>query len=875
MVATGVVRMQYLRLFGSMAAWLLGACHVYEPDLINQRSDASALTAVSDASLGPNVSLDAAADVQLDAGAAALDSAAVAVSAEASNEAATGAGQDVPAVTCNAGDCWWSADLADNCRSAGRPGPEHRPAVADDAESIPAIYLGWTQISLGGSAPAADAADDSPEPWQTFGLDLDGVCTNSEGCSGGAQSCRAATSEIPFDGTMCRDNRFARLQATLAPVPEIGERYGLREQTLNCNLHRGTYNVILKLSDYNGQPDDAEVRVDFYGSPGLERLPPWNCDDAEADAYPLWTAAAEWQVDEASLTAAIAEPGTLPASHVADAKAYVRQGYLVAELPDGAQLRLAGTSNSYRSFALTTRKSIWSGALSQQQDGTWTLQDGLVAGITLASDVLETFHELGLCQEEAEQAADENSFYELVSNAVRTNADMLGDGRVDETADCDALSFAIAFSAAQITPGAAGASPERITCCPPSMTPEDCHPACGDGVVSGSEHCDRTLRNSDTGACPVTCPDLDACTPQRVTGSALSCDARCVAVPITRARGGDGCCPDGANATSDSDCASVCGNRILEPGELCEPNSEAGCPTSCRNDDACMLGELSGSPSACDVACNWTRIEQCRDGDGCCASGCDQTEDDDCESRCGNRVLEAGERCENGTSSACPSACEDDDPCTDDRLTGSASSCDAQCEHRPITARAGGDGCCPSGANGANDSDCNPVCGNWVREQSEECDDGNQRSGDGCSATCRTETQPESEPEPTEESRSCLSLLGNPTDSCSACVCDACEEQVIACRGATKGEEAKECSDVFSCAAANRCVGLGCYCTSTERCSSGNPDGPCRSQFEAAAHSNTPSEVIARINNASYPLGRVMRLTSCFASSCSSSCTAP
>lgn len=869
MVATGVVRMQYLRLFGSAALVLVGACHVYETGLINHSSDASSVEPSEDASVKPSESLDMA-QVASDAGARDIDAAASAVHSEMARTS-DGGGQSAPsATTCRAGECWWSADIDGNCHSAGRPGPQHRPTSANAANSLPAIYLGWTQIDLGGSSDPDDAR---PGQWESFGLDLDGVCTNSSSCSSRKQACKAATSEIPFDGALCRDNRFARLQAMLAPVPEIGERFGLREDTFNCNLRRGTYNVIVKLSDYNGQPDDQEVRVDFYTSPGLARLPPWSCDDRDASSYPSWTAGAAWQIDQTTLTGPIMNNGELPASTVADANAFVREGYLVAELPDGAQLRLAGSSHSYRSFALTTRRSVWTGALQHQQDGTWKLDDGLVAGTTLASDLLETFHELGLCQQQGqpEQEADQNSFYELVENAVRENADMLADGRIDEGASCDALSFAIAFRAAQLTPGAATMSPERITCCPPGMTAEDCHPECGDGVVSGTEQCDRAILAGEKGACPIWCTPIDACTPQRVSGSAASCDAHCVSLPITRARAGDGCCPKDANANTDSDCSSSCGNGEVEPGETCEPkNSQTGCPSSCKNEDACMAGELTGSADSCDLACSWTRIEQCRNGDGCCPSGCDQTEDDDCHSSCGNKVLESGERCENGTSTPCPTSCDDSNTCTADTMSGSASDCSARCDHKTITEKKNNDGCCPDGANATNDSDCKPVCGNWVRELSEDCDDGNTRGGDGCSSECKTEGTGQTES--TDTGAMCLSLLGNPTDACSGCVCKECDQEVVDCRGASNADEAKQCRDVFSCATAQRCFGTACYCTSGS-CSSGTPDGPCRKEIEAAAHSSDPSVVVARFNDAKYPLGRVMQLTSCFTSKCSSSCT--
>ncbi len=41
--------------------------------------------------------------------------------------------------------------------------------------------------------------------------------------------------------------------------------------------------------------------------------------------------------------------------------------------------------------------------------------------------------------------------------------------------------------------------------------------------------------------------------------------------------------------------------------------------------------------------------------------------------------------------------------------------------------------------NGEVDEDCDPVCGNEVLEEGEECDDGNSTDGDGCSSDCTIE----------------------------------------------------------------------------------------------------------------------------------------
>jgi len=63
----------------------------------------------------------------------------------------------------------------------------------------------------------------------------------------------------------------------------------------------------------------------------------------------------------------------------------------------------------------------------------------------------------------------------------------------------------------------------------------------------------------------------------------------------------------------------------------------------------------------------------------------------------------------------CQVLCDDGNPCTQDR-------CDAlgNCLHEPLS----------------------PCCGNGAREDPEECDDGNRRPGDGCTADCRFECPP-------------------------------------------------------------------------------------------------------------------------------------
>ncbi|MGB2986825.1 MAG: hypothetical protein WBE26_13215, partial [Phycisphaerae bacterium] len=90
---------------------------------------------------------------------------------------------------------------------------------------------------------------------------------------------------------------------------------------------------------------------------------------------------------------------------------------------------------------------------------------------------------------------------------------------------------------------------------------------------------------------------------------------------------------------------------------------------------------------------------------------------------CDNGVVDAGETCDiaipEGSPGACPTSCDDTDPCTVDTLLDDGT-CTAWCEFTPITAPVDDDGCCPPGANANTDNDCTPSCGNAACEPGED-----------------------------------------------------------------------------------------------------------------------------------------------------------
>jgi len=160
------------------------------------------------------------------------------------------------------------------------------------------------------------------------------------------------------------------------------------------------------------------------------------------------------------------------------------------------------------------------------------------------------------------------------------------------------------------------------SCCPETCdfsSDSDCSTSCGDSVVQPPETCD--------GDCPDSCDDVDACTGDVMTGSAANCNVTCSYQAITECLA-DGCCPAGCTSLTDADCDPVCGNGLVESGEICDGD----CPTTCADDgDACTLETLTGDASTCDAACASSPQTECADGNGCCPTDCTADNDSDCD----------------------------------------------------------------------------------------------------------------------------------------------------------------------------------------------------------------------------------------------------
>ncbi|MCA9633801.1 MAG: hypothetical protein KC766_39385 [Myxococcales bacterium] len=371
-------------------------------------------------------------------------------------------------------DKFWNDMEGENmeCPTEGVPVVDQRPSNTADGDVGP-IYVVMNRVRFGGVSSLADEdiiGEIDENGWKGIGFNLDRVCnaaTWPDGTLTGAaqDSCpglklKACKNDLQnvFDGDLCRDNAIGQLFGIASLSPIVGGPFRLNENDWNCAIHRGSMGIIFKISNYNGTGEDSSVRVDLYSSTGVTSPASWTCRDGDTNADPLkadWIEQApqpltkQWQFSKRDIDpAAPPADGQIQNSKWADAAAYVRNGWVIANFPPNTEMWFNGKNANTPGMRLVLQNAVMAAQLVQDpQSELWSFTEATMGGSIKPGDQITSFREIGFCENLCDSYTTTIGYLNQTVDLLANSNDPVPD------ATCDALSFGIDFIAKQVTPG--------------------------------------------------------------------------------------------------------------------------------------------------------------------------------------------------------------------------------------------------------------------------------------------------------------------------------------------------------------------------------------------------------------------------------------
>ena len=326
------------------------------------------------------------------------------------------------------------------CNSIRPPSP---PAQADpgpnDVDFVVAVY----------SMHFGEDFDPLTEIGPSVGYDLDKECTCID--EGPATCVPVGSNPNDCDGPRGRDNAVARVfnNLNLFFTDTFDSDYN------STRAQEGDWTLLLRVMDYNGQPNDDSVRVAIYPSPGRDNDP---CLPSQT---PNWDGSDVWPVDAFAIEGYTGSGGSggsgggsgggagcgaagpgLPLDvnqpAFVSSAGYVTNSVLVADLPK-TSLVLSASSN------VTELKLVGgfvTARLEQQAEG-WAMLDAVLTGRWKISDL---FAMIGGLEDNNQAVCTDHPLYEPVKNILCNFPDITAEVS-GAAAPCDALSFGMGFEA--------------------------------------------------------------------------------------------------------------------------------------------------------------------------------------------------------------------------------------------------------------------------------------------------------------------------------------------------------------------------------------------------------------------------------------------
>lgn len=284
-------------------------------------------------------------------------------------------------------------DSGDGCNHAL---PKQRPTATDTATDLTVIAVA-KQILL--STPSGTAP---------VGYDLDEKCSVDKA----TETCLGAKPHPDPPGGI--DNNAGEL------FNLVNSRTDL-EKRVNEGILVGKNTLLVRVGNYNGQPNDPSVTVSIYASPGLL--------DGGVPQPPQFVDSEGWALDDAQFNAITDLPTTTT-------QGYVANGTVVAFLT--AKIALSDSFSLAFDGAVLTAELDLTGA-------TPAITSGVIAGRWAATDILRVVARQRTA-DGGKALCDDPISYTIAKGVICGDLDIRADGTTDgKGLPCDATSASLRF----------------------------------------------------------------------------------------------------------------------------------------------------------------------------------------------------------------------------------------------------------------------------------------------------------------------------------------------------------------------------------------------------------------------------------------------
>jgi hypothetical protein len=252
----------------------------------------------------------------------------------------------------------------------------------------------------------------------TPGYDLDSTCTCYQDAG---NSCVGPSSQkstyCDADGGI--DNQAAKL-FQLIELPLGSANFGSAFFSEKAN--DGAWSLLIRISGYNGQPDDPKVDVAFFPTKGFGAPPKWDGTD-------------NWPVDSTAVG-----DGGLSAPVYTSNGAYVSGGILVATFPTN-RITLAGGTEI---ISVQLSAGVLTGQLSAV-GGVYSIKNGVIAARWSSADIFKALSSYR--DNNGNPICTTQPTYSIAKGVICNDLDINVDGTQPKSAPCNALSIGIGFTA--------------------------------------------------------------------------------------------------------------------------------------------------------------------------------------------------------------------------------------------------------------------------------------------------------------------------------------------------------------------------------------------------------------------------------------------